>query len=214
MPKVVDHDARRLDFIEAASQTIIEAGIANTTIRAVAKKAGYTTGALVHYFGDKDELIRLTLQHFGKEVRGKMVSAHLRERGRAALRSVLIAALPTDARTASSWRVWMALWYHSELSSAMRVEERRRYREWIGRLKELLSESVAMAELPTSTDVDMEARSLVAFIDGLGVQHLMAGTRTSQATVLRPLDAYLARLYPRSLRSKSARLSTAPMTRR
>ena len=195
MPKVVDHDARRLDFIEAASLTIIEAGIANTTIRAVARKAGYTTGALVHYFGDKDELIRRTLQHFGKEVRGKMVSAHARERGRVALRAVLIAALPTDVRTASSWRVWMALWYHSELSTAMRAEERRRYREWIGRLAALLRESVAMKELPATINVAQEARSLVAFIDGLGVQHLMAGTRTSRAKVTRPLDAYLNRLY-------------------
>ena len=46
MPKVVDHDARRRDFIKAAYETITENGLANTTVRAVARKAGYTTGAL------------------------------------------------------------------------------------------------------------------------------------------------------------------------
>ncbi|NJN52912.1 MAG: TetR/AcrR family transcriptional regulator [Gammaproteobacteria bacterium] len=65
MPKIVDHDARRRDFIAAAYATIMEQGLANTNLRAVAKKAGYTTGALVHYFADKEELIREALDYFG-----------------------------------------------------------------------------------------------------------------------------------------------------
>jgi AcrR family transcriptional regulator len=150
VPKVVDHEARRLDFIEAAYATIIEEGLANTTIRAVARKAGYTTGALVHYFGDKDELIRLTLQHFGQEMRARMVAAEEAGRGRQALCAVLVEALPTDRRKASSWRVWMALWYHSEQSTPMRNEERRRYREWIGRITRLLQEAIDDGELTAS----------------------------------------------------------------
>ena len=76
MPKVVDHDERRQDFIKAAYKTILESGLANTTVRAVAKKAGYTTGALVHYFGDKDELIRLALDYSGEQVRARMQTVH------------------------------------------------------------------------------------------------------------------------------------------
>ena len=75
MPKVVDHDARRRDFVKAAYETITENGLANTTVRAVARKAGYTTGALVHYFGDKNELIRLALDYSGEVVRDRMVAA-------------------------------------------------------------------------------------------------------------------------------------------
>ena len=93
MPKVVDHDARRRDFIKAAYETITENGLANTTVRAVARKAGYTTGALVHYFGDKDELIRLALDYSGEVVRDRMVAAHQRQRGRKALREIIIEAL-------------------------------------------------------------------------------------------------------------------------
>ena len=74
MPKIVDHEARRRDFIAAAYQTIMEEGLANTTVRGVAKKAGYTTGALVHYFADKEELIREALDYFGREVRDRMQS--------------------------------------------------------------------------------------------------------------------------------------------
>jgi AcrR family transcriptional regulator len=195
VPKVVDHEARRLDFIEAAYATIIEEGLANTTIRAVARKAGYTTGALVHYFGDKDELIRLTLLHFGKEVRTRMVSAEEAGRGRAALRAVLVEALPTDRRKASSWRVWMALWYHSEQSTPMRNEERRRYREWIGRITRLLQEAIDDGELTSSVDIDIEARSLVGLLDGLAVQYLMSSGRIGAGKLIQVVDNHLDRLF-------------------
>ena len=195
MPKIVDHEARRRDFIAAAYQTIMEEGLANTTVRAVAKKAGYTTGALVHYFADKEELIREALDYFGREVRGRMQSAHRQQTGRAALRETVLESLPTDKRSASSWRVWLALWYHSESSTDMRTEERRRYREWIGRLARMIEESKSLGELPASIDARAEARALVALVDGLGVQFLMSSARMSAGEMTSMVDRCLDRLY-------------------
>lgn len=195
MPRIVDHAARRRDFIEAAYATIIEEGLENTTVRGVARKAGYTTGALVHYFKDKDELIRAALNHFGDELRARMVEAHQQQRGRAGLRATLLEALPMDQRSAMSWRVWLALWYRSEANRDMRVEQRRRYREWIGRLRELLEESRDAGELPSNVETDLEARSIVAFVDGLGVQYLMSSGRIPKKRLIAMVDGYLNKLY-------------------
>lgn len=195
MPKIVDHAARRRDFIEAAYATIVEEGLDNTTVRGVAKKAGYTTGALVHYFKDKEELIRAVLDHFGDEMRQRMANAHEARSGRTALRATLIEALPTDRRTGVSWKIWLALWYHSEANTAMRDEQRRRYREWFGRVSEMLEESRELGELPTKLDIEAEARAIVALVDGLGVQYLMSGGRLSGKRLVGMLDRYLERLY-------------------
>jgi AcrR family transcriptional regulator len=195
LPKIVDHEARRRDFIQAAYQTILEEGLAGTTVRAVARRAGYTTGALVHYFADKDELIRHVLEENGKSVRERMQSAERALQGRAALRQVLLEALPTDKRSGSGWKIWLALWYHSESSPAMRTEERRRYREWLGRLTKILEECVARGELPPDTNVDAQARLLVATSDGLGVQYLQASGRMSAKRVEELLDACLENLF-------------------
>lgn len=195
MPKVVDHDARRRDFIKAAYETITENGLANTTVRAVARKAGYTTGALVHYFGDKNELIRLALDYSGEVVRDRMVAVHQRQRGRNALREIIVEALPLDKQRDANWRVWLALWYHSEDNEDMRAEEKRRYREWTGRLARALDESVRDGEIAKSTDVKLEVQALVAFIDGLGVQHLMSSRGMSAKRLTKLLDRYLDRLY-------------------
>lgn len=195
MPKIVDHAARRRDFIEAAYATIVEEGLDNTTVRGVAKKAGYTTGALVHYFKDKEELIRAVLDQFGDEMRQRMVNAHDHRSGRAALRATLVEALPTDKRTGVSWKIWLALWYHSEANTAMRDEQRRRYREWFGRVSEMLEESRDLGELPATLDIEDEARAIVALVDGLGVQYLMSGGRLSGRRLVGMVDRYLQRLY-------------------
>lgn len=195
MPKLVDHAARRRDFIEAAYETIVEEGLDHTTVRGVAKKAGYTTGALVHYFKDKDELIREALSYFGEELRARMVAARREQRGREALRETLLEALPTDRRSAMSWRVWLALWYHSESDAEMRAEQRRRYKEWFGRIRQILEESRSDGELGPDVDVSGEARAIVALIDGLGVQYLMSAGRIPRRRLAATIDTYLARLY-------------------
>ncbi|MDE0063135.1 MAG: TetR/AcrR family transcriptional regulator [Gammaproteobacteria bacterium] len=195
MPKIVDHARRRQDFIEAACETILERSLEGTTVRAVAERAGYTTGALVHYFGDKEELIQQALNHFGDQVRAGMVDTKRTSRGRAALRLLMLQALPADRASAGRWRAWVAMWHRSETSADMRREERRRYREWLGRIGETLEESVEDGELPDSIRIEEEARAIAALVDGAGVQYLMAGARGSQKRVAGLVDRYLERLY-------------------
>ncbi len=174
---------------------IRERGLAKTTVRAVAKRAGFTTGALVHYFGGKDELIRLALEYSGQHVRERMQAAHRVQRGRAALREVLIEALPLDKQRTANWRLWLGLWYHSELNTDMRDEERRRYREWTRRLEQPFNESIELGELPADFEVAVEVQGLIAYVDGLGVQHLMSPRRMSARQVTAMMDRYLDRLY-------------------
>lgn len=195
MPKVVDHDKRRHEFIKAAYETIREEGLANATVRAVARRAGFTTGALVHYFGDKGELIRLAMEYSSEQVREHMNASHQIYSGRTALREVLLEALPLDKRRSANWRLWLAMWYHSEANQEMRAEQKRRYREWTNRLEQPLRESVESGELPKQFDVASETRALIAFVDGLGVQHLMSSRRMPGRQLVTLLDQYLGRIY-------------------
>ena len=60
MPKVVDIAERRSELAAAAAQLIARSGVGAATIREVAAEAGWTTGALTHYFADKRELLLFT----------------------------------------------------------------------------------------------------------------------------------------------------------
>ncbi|MBW0103982.1 TetR/AcrR family transcriptional regulator, partial [Pseudonocardia sp. KRD291] len=61
MPKIVDHDQRREEILDAAIRVIGTVGIDHATTRAIARESGYSTGVLSHYFEDKDELLRSVL---------------------------------------------------------------------------------------------------------------------------------------------------------
>src|SRR5262245_31600275 len=57
MPKIVDPDERRAEISMATLRVIQRQGIENTTIRAIAREGGFSSGALAHYFADKEDVV-------------------------------------------------------------------------------------------------------------------------------------------------------------
>lgn len=53
MPKIVNHDERRQELIEATWQVIAQHGLSAVTMRQIAEEAGYANGALKPYFPTK-----------------------------------------------------------------------------------------------------------------------------------------------------------------
>ena len=63
MPRLVDHAERRLAIVSAAWRLIAARGIDSTNMRDLAREAGYTNGALSHYFSGKNEILRAAFEH-------------------------------------------------------------------------------------------------------------------------------------------------------
>src|SRR5437764_228820 len=65
MPKVVDWDARRDEVLAATWRVIARHGLAGTTVRKIAREAGYSAGVLAHYFSGKQDILgsALVLSH-------------------------------------------------------------------------------------------------------------------------------------------------------
>lgn len=62
-PQERRHAQTRRDIIETAHQIIVEQGLGNLSIRALADSIDYTPGALYKYFASKDELIDAVRGH-------------------------------------------------------------------------------------------------------------------------------------------------------
>ena len=90
MGRAVDHTQRREIFAAAALRVIMRDGIAGLTVRAVAKEAGFTTGALTHYFHSKDQLLIEASEHSATLVRDRMERA---EKTRPTLEEFFIAQI-------------------------------------------------------------------------------------------------------------------------
>ena len=164
MPKEVDIDEKRSEFIGASIEVIAGEGLGAATMRRVAQQAGCTTGALTHYFANRHDLLVETLRavHHAAGARMEQAAATV-EDPHERLMAVLFEALPLDETRLREWRVWLAFWSASMDDAALTGENDRRYTQWRRALRELLK------PLSSNADLDAETDALVAMVDGLGV---------------------------------------------
>ena len=63
VPKIVDHDQRRLELVDATWRIIARLGMEGATMREIAEEAGFANGALKPYFPTKDLLLTSAFGH-------------------------------------------------------------------------------------------------------------------------------------------------------
>jgi len=194
MSRATDSEARRGEFAEAAWRTIAAGGLDAATVREVARGAGASTGRLVHYFRSKDELMLEALRYAGRVVRKRMDTLLAEHRGVAALRALLLDALPLDDERRAEWRFWLAYWGRAASEPGLAAEQARRIGVWRSMLARVLSEARARGELAPGVDAGLEADALMALVDGLGQQALFDSGRMTAERLALHVDAQITRL--------------------
>jgi AcrR family transcriptional regulator len=200
MPKLVDFDERRSELAEAAAHLIARAGIGAATMRDVAAEAGWTTGALTHYFTDKRDLLLCTFQ----------ASLEGRRAARAAgdptdpltqLTTSLEGALPLDDDRRRHWMVTIAFCAQATGDSDLATAQRDAYREFRARVADL----VGRCGFARGAGAETLAERLIAAADGIAVQALFDPELWPAAHQLAILRAAVAPL----LTTPSNRLTSA-----
>jgi AcrR family transcriptional regulator len=177
MPKKVDHASRRETFAAAAYRVIQAKGLAGATVREVAREAGFTTGALVHYVKSKDELLLAAAEYSARLIRKRMLAPERTAPGLRALREVMYLSLPLDAESRGNWNVWLGFWERATQSPDVKAMMQNRYTEWSNRLVRIIQAGQASGEFPSDIDASRAAQGAVALVDGIGVQVTLAGRR-------------------------------------
>jgi AcrR family transcriptional regulator len=171
MPKVVDHEERRVELAAAVWRLASREGLDSVTVRRVADEAGWSTGAVVHYFADKEELLLLAFSTVADRVRGRLAEAaeHTTE-PLELVRAWLIEGLPLDRERQSEVRVWFAFLGLALTRPAFARAQRLTYRAWRGRVADLLREAQERGAVRADVDPSAAATALVALVDGLSIQ--------------------------------------------
>lgn len=168
MPKAVDVDLKLDQFMSASVDVIASEGLSAASLRKISQQAGCTTGALTHYFANRDELLLQTLRYVHNNAGARMQAIIANEvaaaqSNRDKLRAVLDESLPLDLHRYREWRVWLAFWSASMQTPALSKENARRYQQWQGLVQDLLARLLPAETLP------LETARLINLIDGLGV---------------------------------------------
>ena len=161
MPRLRDDDARRLQLSEAVFATLAELGPGGLTLRAVAERAGCTTGLVLHTFRDKQALLlhARDVLHERSRLRAERLEAEADADTvadpdpAAAVRAVASASLPTDAEGLAEARVWVGFVAAALSDPVLAERHSAANRSFVARLSRLLE----AARGPDGTDVDGDA---------------------------------------------------------
>jgi len=173
MPKLVDVDQRRAELADAAAHVIARHGIDGASMRGVAAEAGWTTGALVHYFSSKQELLAFTLQSSLQRLRSQQADrAHLPPAE--ALRGMLLDALPTTPAAKLHWIVTLAFAAQASSDAQLAQIQRDAYRSFHAAVTTLLRRVEHEADEPDGPtgEPEREAERLIGLVDGIALQAL------------------------------------------
>ncbi|NLT25486.1 MAG: TetR/AcrR family transcriptional regulator [Microbacteriaceae bacterium] len=190
MPKLVDHDARRLEIVEATVRVIARAGFEGATMREVAAEGGFANGAIKPYFGSKAALLRATYEHVYDRTNDRVeAAADGAATPREALERFCREVLPLDAARVDEARVAVAFWGASESAPEARELHARFMDGWRERLGALL------AALAPERDHRPAVEALLTFLLGAQITAALeparAGAEQLEAQLRRLLDALL-----------------------
>jgi AcrR family transcriptional regulator len=194
-------------IVEAARRCIAELGVQGATVRAIATRAGVSTGYVMHYFPDKRRLASAVLAANNVKAGARVDAARRERRGLDALTAAVEAVLPLDGERRVEWQVWVAFWTSADDGDAgdMGVRGLRDARAAFRRmLAAPFAEAIADGELPDTLDVHYECERLLTLAAGLGLTAGADPAVTVRRLARRMLADHLASLAGPARRSTAS----------
>ena len=192
MPKIIDHDTRRRELVEASWNVIAEEGLEGLTMRKIATAANCTTGRITHYFANREALVLASLQsaYDASAVRLNAVIAADFEPVEK-LRRAVEETLPLDRQRLREWKVWIAYWTAATTDPTLAQQNDTNHDRWLEAMMPLVH------DVAPACDVRHETYLLLGLIDGLGLRAAVNPTAENKKTTHTALKNYLDQLAAR-----------------
>ncbi|KIQ18453.1 TetR/AcrR family transcriptional regulator [Rhodococcus sp. MEB064] len=193
MPKLVDHDERRRAIAAATWRLIASKGIDAANMRDIAAAAGYTNGALSHYFSGKDEIVRAAFELVSEATDERAASVAGDAKGLAALRVLCMEVMPTTAETVLEARIAVSLWHRAMYDQHLEDANRRTLEHWRLSMSQHLDDARELHEIG-DIDVALTVEQLLNMTMGMQVLGVLTPERTSPTRQIAMVDDFIDRL--------------------
>lgn len=181
VPRVVDHAQRRAELIGVVWQLIVDDGLPGVTVRKVAERSGWSSGAVRHYLPTRDAMVDAAARQVGAMIEQRIRAVPVDSGPADALAGVLAAVLPTDATMRQASRVWLAFVGQAASDRTLADAHGIVYRDLNALLVELLEWAAAEGH-PVDAGAAAAAAQLQALVDGLTVHLLLGQLSADRAT--------------------------------
>lgn len=195
MPKIVDHDSRRKEIIEAVWSLISSRGFQSVTMRELASEAGYANGALSRYFPDKEAVLRAAFRR-AFDATNERARAEIGDKGGlAALRLLCLEIMPLDEARRREARVVIGFWDYAAGDDDLVEFFYGTIVEWRDQVRMYLRQARASGEIPHGRPDELVIDTLVAMLMGLQINALFMPKATTPQRQLAMLDDFIAALH-------------------
>jgi AcrR family transcriptional regulator len=198
VPKIVDHDERRAQIVDATWRLIERGGFERATMREIAAEAGFAHGALQRYFPNKESLLAAAFvrAHTGTNERASEQLAG--ERGLAALRTLCVEIMPIGRERIQEARVVVAFWDRAIQNEDLWTAHRENALNWRAQMRRFLEEARADGEIAQDEPVEVVIDQITAMNAGLQILCLLMPDTTTRERQLSALDDLLDGLRSRA----------------
>lgn len=196
MPRLIDHEARKAELVDAMWAVIHEQGISAVSLRTVAARAGVSVGSLRHLFPTRASLLVYAAELMIERVTERVRSAPENTDPVARAHSMLLQLLPVDMQRRSEMEINVALVAESGADAQLVLIQERAKNDLAGLCQLLLT------RLRPDVEVERCSRSaakLHALIDGMAFHLLQAdpsvSTQWAQEILLEELQEWARRAW-------------------
>ncbi|WP_448809254.1 TetR/AcrR family transcriptional regulator [Agromyces bauzanensis] len=194
MPKIVDHDERRLSIVHATWRLIAAKGFRATTMREIAKASGVANGGLFPYFRNKEELIGATFEHVFTATNERFAAVRADLEGLPALRELMLQIFPLDEERILEARIVIPFWEYAANEPELRQVHERTMQRWHRDFTAHLEDAKLLRQVRADVDVTLAADQLMAMLNGVQVVAVLSPAGASPDRLTAMLDDYLALL--------------------
>jgi AcrR family transcriptional regulator len=187
---------RRSELTDVLLSITATRGLDQVSVREVAAAAGVSIGTVQHYFATKDEMLVFAFRQVVQRTRARVAGIDAGTGPRRALGAALRELLPLDQARLAECRVYLAFAARAATAPALAAVQQETLSTILADLQQALSAATTARGRGPALDVALEARLLLAVVDGLMFDAVSAPGTVTPAELEAALDAYLDRLLP------------------
>ncbi len=189
------HADRRQQILGAVAACVSEEGIAAVTMRNIARRMGATTGMLTHYYETRSALLKATSEAADDDLRRRVRHLVGASEGLDRLCALFEESLAPSTPDALGWAFWLEYLAAAGRDAELGAHSKQRLDDLRTDVECCVQQAIASGAFRDDTDIAIAVQTIVAFMQGLGVELAIHGApldRTSRAAFRALLDGYRA----------------------
>lgn len=192
---VGDRVAKSSELIEAARYVIARDGYAGASLRKVAARAGYSTGAVTYYFANKEEMVAAVQEGLFDEFDSWLDD----QRSSIDMRAIFDRMIAwTTSERGDAWLVAFQLLVRAASDRSLAAVIQKRYARFRRRLANLVERGQAQKVIRSDIPADVLADQISAMGDGWTMMFPVEPERFSRGRIDQLVNAAIAMLSPKA----------------